>query len=73
MTETKQRVRIDPVVVVHHILEHGDHREARNGISWIQCAADRLRFKQRIANSEANMNIILDVNHRLVIYNNRFK
>lgn len=36
-------------------------------------AVDRLRFKQRIANSEANMNIILDVNHRLVIYNNRFK
>lgn len=69
----KKRVRFDPDVKVNYIIDNDEHHEARNGIYWIQCAADRMRFRQRIVDSEAYMNIILNVNHRLDIYNNRFK
>lgn len=69
----KKRVHFEPEVKVHYLSDHDEHQEARNGIYWIQCAADRIRFRQRIVASEAYMNSILNANHRLDIYNNRFK
>lgn len=69
----ERRVRFDPEVKVHIMTVYAlAAREARKDC-WMIYARDRDRFQRRIQEYKKTMDKILDVSHRLMIYNNRFK
>lgn len=65
----------EDLVVIHPVSETAEwceaYEEARIG-PWVQYAADRERFKKRIADSEVVINPILSNGHRDKVYKDRF-
>lgn len=64
------RFNTKPVVHVMHAWDYA-YRAARKG-NWEMYARDRGRFKRRICETASILNRILEPEHRLKIYENRF-
>ena len=54
-----KRVRFSEKIKVHEIGNCADDKSSRNGLQWIQAAADRQRFEIRIQRTSLILNDVL--------------
>lgn len=59
MEERTKKVHFSHVYIFHNVCQCRDHKSARNGIQWIQAAADQRRFRLRIQKTSLILDNVL--------------